>query len=222
MLGIICAMEIEAEAILKHAKDVERKEVCGMEVAVCKLNGVPTAISLAGIGKVNAAISATLLCEEFDIDALINVGIAGGLSDEVNTCDCVVCSRIDQWDYDTTALNDPRGYDVSGKTSYADQKLNAMVLKAVPEAKIGDMVSGDAFVSTDEQRELIKEFFPSAVSCDMEGAAIAAAADKLHKPFTILRTISDKANEVSYEELKLVACNLAAKCVDNLTKEMKG
>ena len=149
--------------------------------------------------------------DRFHIDEVINVGIAGGLSEELAACDTVAALRIDQWDYDSEALNDPRGYDVSGMTSYADEGLLKTIRAALPDLKEGDMVSGDAFVSREEQKEVIHRYFPTAIACDMEGAAVARAASRAHVPFAVLRTISDMGSDVSYEELKQTACAIAAR-----------
>ena len=62
-----------------------------------------------GIGKVNAAISVTLLLKNFDIDHVINVGSAGGLDLKENVGDVIISEKVAHHDVDVTAFGRPYG-----------------------------------------------------------------------------------------------------------------
>ena len=108
MIGIIGAMEEEV-AILKH-KLVNLKEI---EVAHVKfyrgqLNDKDVVLTQSGIGKVNAAISTTLLIEKFKPTLIINTGSAGALDDSLSVGDILISNNVMYHDADATAF----GYDI--------------------------------------------------------------------------------------------------------------
>ncbi len=77
MIGIIGAMEEEVAA-LKEAMQVESvTEYASMTFCKGVLCGKEVVIVRSGIGKVNAGICAQILVDKFDVNALINTGIAG-------------------------------------------------------------------------------------------------------------------------------------------------
>ncbi len=220
MLGIVCAMEREIREVLKHCTNVHTEQKYNKTFHRGVLNNTEVVAVQSGIGKVTAAITTAILCESYHPDYVINVGIAGGLTEDLGVLDCVLAQKIDQWDYDSRALGDPRGYDLSERTCYASEILNKKMYSAIPEARIGAMVSGDAFVSTEEQKNVIAEFFPEAIACDMEGAAIALSAREHGVPFAILRTISDSGSEVSYNELCEIASKKAGECIAKVCENL--
>ena len=79
MIGIIGAMEEEV-ALLKEQMQIEKKvEKASMEFCAGKLNGQEAVVVRSGIGKVNAGICTQILVDLFEVDAVINTGIAGSL-----------------------------------------------------------------------------------------------------------------------------------------------
>lgn len=61
-----------------------------------------------GVSKVNAAMTAQILCLHFGVDLILNAGVAGCLTD-LPTGSLVVASEFVQHDVDTTAVGDPIG-----------------------------------------------------------------------------------------------------------------
>ena len=80
-IGIIAAMQMEAEAL--KAKILQPKEtvLSGLTFTEGLLCGVPVVLSVCGEGKVNAAICAQTMILRFAPDLLLNTGVAGNLSD---------------------------------------------------------------------------------------------------------------------------------------------
>lgn len=58
----------------------------------------------SGIGKVNAAMSTTILIERYHPDLIINTGSAGGLNPELNVGDLVISDDVCHHDVDATVL----------------------------------------------------------------------------------------------------------------------
>lgn len=79
MVGIIGAMEVEVNQIKAELDNIEIINKAGMAFNKGKLHGKDVVIVRSGVGKVNAGICAQILCDIFDVDAIINTGIAGSL-----------------------------------------------------------------------------------------------------------------------------------------------
>ena len=79
MIGIIGAMEEEVAELKKDMQIEETTEQAGMVFCKGTLGGKDVVIVRSGIGKVNAGICAQILVNKFDVDTLINTGIAGSL-----------------------------------------------------------------------------------------------------------------------------------------------
>ena len=79
MIGIIGAMEEEVQALRHAMKIQEEKEIASMVFHRGILYGKEAVVVRSGIGKVNAAICTQILADHFDVDLVINTGIAGSL-----------------------------------------------------------------------------------------------------------------------------------------------
>jgi adenosylhomocysteine nucleosidase len=64
-----------------------------------------------------------------------------------------------------------------------------------PKLYIGDIASGDQFISDIDKKHQLRSEFPELLCVEMEGAAVAQVCDEYKIPFTIIRTISDCADQ---------------------------
>jgi len=202
MIGIIGAMDEEVQQIV-NAMDIKKVESkASMTFNMGNLSGKDVVIVRSGIGKVNAAVCAQILVDDFNVDYIINTGIAGSLRSEIDIADIVISDDVLHHDMDASgfgyALGQiPRMETLSFK---ADARLIALAKDScahvIPEVgvHIGRIVSGDQFISNkDVKNKIISNF--SGYCTEMEGAAIAQAAYLNNVPFLILRAISDKADD---------------------------
>lgn len=224
-IGLIGAMEEEID-ILKHF--ISNEEVTNRADMIFykgQLNGLDTVVVRSGIGKVNAAIAAQILISEFNVDCIINTGVAGGIKSGINVGDIVISSDAIEHDFDTTAFGDELGVIPRMKTSIfkADKCLIDIALKAANDniegkAYVGRIVSGDRFISSKEEaRRLGQQFCAYAV--EMEGAAIAHTAYLNDIPFVIIRSISDNADGNATSDFNLFV-KKASIVSSNIVKEM--
>ncbi len=202
MIGIIGAMDEEVNNIVESMVIDKTEEKAGMKFNKGTLAGKDVVIVRSGIGKVNAAVCTQILCDDFNVDYVINTGIAGSLKNEINIGDIVVSSDVVHHDVDATGF----GYQVGQIPRMdtlgfaADKKLIELAKesckKVVPEIEVfeGRVVSGDQFISDKSVKETISANFDGFCT-EMEGAAIAQAAYLNKVPFVILRAISDKADD---------------------------
>lgn len=203
MIGIICAMTVEAEGLIALCNDTKTEEIYGMSFTAGRMHGKDVVIVVCGVGKVNAAMCTLALIERYKPNAIINSGVAGAVSPLVTIGDLVVASKSVEHDMNTTALGDKQG-EVSfpeGTRTYfeCDREIARSLFDAcltVPDTtvKSGIVASGDIFISDRKQRLRINDRF-GAIACEMEGAAIGHVCSRCGVPYGILRAISDDLDE---------------------------
>lgn len=229
-IGIIGAMELEVEA-LKEQMDVKNiVEKASMKFYAGTLRGKDVVIVQCGIGKVNAGICVQILADLFQVDAVINTGVAGSLRAEINIGDIVVSTDACEHDMDVTALGYKQGIIPQMKESFfkADRQLVEAAIEVCrevnPDINVyeGRVLSGDQFISGEEIKNKLIDLFDGSCT-EMEGAAIAHAAFLNEIPYVVIRAISDKADgsaHMDYPEFERAAAAHSAKLVENLVKRL--
>ena len=101
-VAIIGAMEEEVTILRDKIENLEQMTIAGCEFNTGTLNGVEVILLKSGIGKVNAAMSTTILLEKFKPDAVINTGSAGGYEPSLNVGDVVISTEVRHHDVDVT------------------------------------------------------------------------------------------------------------------------
>jgi len=212
MLGIIGAMEIEVARLKESMEGVSVERRAGMDFCSGTLAGCPAVVVRSGVGKVNAAICAQILVDDYHVDRIVNTGIAGSLRAEIDIGDIVVSVDALQHDMDATGFGYAPGVipQMDCSVFQADERLIDLAKECCarvnPDIRVfaGRVVSGDQFISDKEKkRQLIAGF--DGYCTEMEGAAIAQAAYLNGVPFLIIRAISDKADDsarMSYDEFE--------------------
>ena len=216
MTGIIAAMSIEMELLTAEMENKETKTVSGITFTKGTLLGKDVVCAVCGVGKVFAAMCAQTMIMLYHPDCIINTGVAGSLSNDLNIGDIAISKFVVQHDMDTSPLGDPIGM-ISGINIVnipADEKLYTDVKKAAEEIEhiqvvLGTIASGDCFVNGADKKKFIKDNF-DAVSCEMEGAAIGHVCYVNETPFCVVRSISDKADGSSHMDFPTFA-RMAAK-----------
>jgi len=225
-VGIICAMEIEAEA-LRNAMNNRREERIGtLRFDLGTVGEREVILAVCGIGKVFAAMCTQSMILKYAPNCILNSGVAGSLSEEVDLLDLVVSEDLVQHDMDTSPLGDPVGW-ISGLDRIrlsADPTLREGILKAALQegipAKMGTVASGDQFIASSEQKERIRQNF-SPLACEMEGAAIAQVCVANQVPFCVIRAISDSytgQNEMDYPRFAGIASRRGAEFLLSLLR----
>lgn len=200
-MGIIAAMQEEMIEIKKIMTDIQEKNIFELIYTTGKINDKEIVLVEAGVGKVNAARATQIMIDNFEIDAIINVGSAGATNEQLNIEDIVIGKKLIQHDFDITAFGHPKGY-ISNVGEYveSDERLIKKIEKAISDIKendfkikIGTIVSGDIFCTEIKMKEKVRTKF-NADAIEMEGAAIAQVCKLDKVPFIIIRSISDSPN----------------------------
>ena len=230
MIGIIGAMEEEVKALADMMSGVETATVAGMVFKKGQFKGKDVVVVRSGIGKVNAAVCTQILADRYNVDCVINTGVAGSLKNEINIGDIVISSDAIQHDMDATGFGYKMGVIPRMPVSVfeADRKLidaaRAACSEAVPEIGVfeGRVVSGDQFITDKDTKKRLVETF-AAYCTEMEGAAIAQAAYLNSIPFVIIRAISDKADDsatVDYPTFERQAIAHSVALVENFVARL--
>lgn len=201
MIGIIGAMEEEVRSIQESMANVSEQQIAGMNFYEGLLAGKECVVVCSGIGKVNAAACAQILCDRYKVDKLINTGVAGGLEDAVEIGDIVLSTDAVQHDMDCVGFGYKKGVIPRMATSEfkADEEMIEIAERCCKEVNPGvgvfrgRVASGDVFVSSAAKKAEIRASV-GGYCCEMEGAAIAQVAYLNNVPFLIIRAISDKAS----------------------------
>lgn len=225
-LGIIGAMDEEVMTLKERMDIKEVRGIASLEFYIGTLNNTSVVVVMGGIGKVNAAMCTQLMIDCFHVDAIVNTGVAGALSDELEIGDVVISSDIVQHDMDATAF----GYAIGQVPRMdvfsfkADEHLISIAERAadvLPQSinvYVKRIVSGDVFVAGKEKKNWLVDKFDGFCT-EMEGAAIAQVAHINKTPFIIIRSISDKADdsaEMNFDEFVTLAANNSCKMIEKM------
>lgn len=231
MLGIIGAMDEEVAKIKEQMADIKIMTKADMDFYEGKIKGYPVVVVRSGIGKVNAAMCTQILADTYQVDSIINTGIAGSLNAKIDIGDIVLATDTLEHDMDAVAFGYPLGQvprmDV---LSYeADEKLRKLAKQACeevnPDVKVfeGRVVSGDQFISDRNTKDRLIENF-DGLCTEMEGAAIGHAAYLNKIPYLVIRAISDKADDsasVDYPTFEAKAIEHSVKLMLRLCERME-
>lgn len=226
MIGIIGAMEEEVAILKDKIKNLEEIKIAHIIFYKGNLEGKDIILTQSGIGKVNVAISTTLLINQFKPDLIINTGSAGALDKSLNVGDVVVSDMVAYHDADARAFGYQLGQIPQMPAQFvADKALINKAVEAIEQqqinAKTGLIVSGDSFIGTSEQRMAIKTNFPQAMAAEMEATAIAQTCHQFNMPFIITRAISDLADGdagITFEAFLEKAAISSSEIVEHLIK----
>ncbi|HFH8648529.1 TPA: 5'-methylthioadenosine/adenosylhomocysteine nucleosidase [Streptococcus agalactiae] len=197
-IGIIAAMEEELKLLVENLEDKSQETALSNVYYSGRYGEHELVLVQSGVGKVMSAMSVAILVESFKVDAIINTGSAGAVATGLNVGDVVVADTLVYHDVDLTAFGYDYGqmsmqplYFHSDKTFVST--FEAVLSKEEMISKVGLIATGDSFIAGQEKIDVIKGHFPQVLAVEMEGAAIAQAAQATGKPFVVVRAMSDTA-----------------------------
>jgi adenosylhomocysteine nucleosidase len=178
-----------------------------------------------GVGRSPPSPTATLLIHEFAARALVFTGVAGGLGDDVRVGDVVLARELLQHDMDASPLFPRFEVPLTGRSHFASDPALSDGLKAAAQACLarighttalparlheGLVVSGDRFVSSATEALALRVALPQALAVEMEGAALAQVCADFDRPFAVLRTISDRADDSAHVDFSRFVAEVAS------------
>jgi adenosylhomocysteine nucleosidase len=221
-LGIISALQEEQAGLIAQMSDI-RIVTRGMRDYVHgKLWEIDCICVLSRLGKVASAATAATLIERFNVTHVVFTGVAGSADRSVKIGDIVIADNLVQHDMDSRPLFPQFEIPLTGLSKFsselklsmqlqraAQQFLEMDLIRQIPEAERenlqinqaqvhrGLIASGDEFISSATRLQELKEHFPDLLAVEMEGAAVAQVCFEFGIPFSVIRTVSDDADEHS-------------------------
>ncbi len=232
--AILGAFPAEVKMLQDSVEHPKVKVVEGIKFVSGILKGQKVVIAETGIGKVNAAMTTTLVIAVFKPERLIFTGIAGGLNPELNPGDIVIGKLVGYHDYHSVKLDataqptnqtinpvnkqfNPEFFEADKillqKAETAAQVIDFMKIdNKKPTVKTGKIITGDIFVHS---KTLVEQLWNDyqADATEMEGAAVAQVCFQQQLPLLVIRSLSDKADENARKDMlsfyKTAAANSA-------------
>lgn len=191
-VGILCACEKEVMPYITDMNNKNTTEYAMHTFYTGKINGIDVVAVFSGCGKINAAITAQQLIDRYKVDTIIFSGIAGGMTEETNIFDTVVCIASDFRDTNNEIYSD---FPIMEKPIfYSDEHLCEIAKKAAMQADwkihFGLATTGDIFTDN---------INPDALCIDMETAAVAHTCYMCKTPYIAIRSISDNSIDKGQE-----------------------
>jgi len=227
-IGIIFAMRKELDEFLKLVEFKDENRIYDLVFYSCVINDKKLFLVESGVGKVNAARCTQVLIDNMNVDAVINIGVAGSISEGINVGDIVIGEKLVQHDFDVTPFDHEKGYIPNvGIYVNSDKKLLSLCKKVKTDVKIhkGVIASGDIFCNDKKMGLKINSKF-NALCVEMEGASIAQVCYLCNKPFVVIRSISDSLienvdNKITYKEFVIESSKVVAKYLKDLILSIK-
>src|SRR5438094_7815052 len=127
VIGILSAMTLEIETLGQELTDKTEMTVQGIRFMTGTLKDRRVVLTHSGMGKVNAAMAATLLIEQFQPTHVLFTGIAGGLNPDLRPGDVVIGAKTAYHDYGEWT---PEGFRVGRTVDPFTGKPNPRFLPA--------------------------------------------------------------------------------------------
>jgi adenosylhomocysteine nucleosidase len=223
MLGIMGAMPEEVEDIVQMMTDRIEVNLAMRTFHIGRILNKECVVVFSRWGKVAASITATVLIQHFKVEEILFSGLAGSMRPEIRVGDLVIGRKFYQHDMDARPFMEEFELPLlgikhieSGQTEikHADARIRhglrtgqflSELSKAqlekfgirTPTVWVGDIASGDCFFSDTKEKAALISKLPGLACVEMEGAALAQVAFEHKIPFTVIRTISDAADDHS-------------------------
>ena len=228
-IAIVSAMHEELRALLPMLQDSHVEHRAGRDFHLGSLDGHAVVLVLSGIGKVAAATTTTVLLDSLAVRALLLTGVAGGLGAGVRVGDVVVAKGLMQHDMDASPLFPRYEVPLTGRSCFPTDPALCAALSAgcrhvlqaphpalavfgiaAPRLHEGLVISGDRFVATAALSGALRADLPEALAVEMEGAAVAQVCADFGRPFGVVRTVSDRADDVAHVDFPRFIAEVAA------------
>jgi adenosylhomocysteine nucleosidase len=221
-VGILCALPQEQALLERQMGEPPALPGEAIEARQGRLDGRPVVIAASGVGKVRAAVTATLLVERFDCRALVLSGVAGGLAADAHIGDIVVADRVIDVDYGRLT---PEGRIVyqPGVLPIPEEKpdpgyvlpapllarVRARLAELEPAVRLGTILTTDAYLASPAERDRLAGEW-SGTAIEMEGSALCDVAERYSLPWLVVRALSDRAGEDSLDDFAAFVDEAAA------------
>ncbi|MDO4793961.1 MAG: 5'-methylthioadenosine/adenosylhomocysteine nucleosidase [Filifactor alocis] len=204
-IALIGAMPEEILPLIERLGLKPYEKISMVQLYRGKVGKVEIFACTGGICKTNMAVSTQVLIRESGCEQIILIGVSGALDPELDIGDIVVAEALVHHDVSDEILTKFHPY-MKESWIYSDERITGDVIEStkgeVKTYKVlkGRVATGEFFVHDERREEIVRNFDADCV--DMESAAFAQVCYLNDLPFTVIRSMSDKANEDSHRSFK--------------------
>lgn len=226
--ALLGAFGAEVALVKQNLSNPQSMSLSGIEFTTGRIGNQNVVVAETGIGKVNAAMTTTLLLHYFKPARVIFTGIAGGTNPDLQPGDIVIAGQTAHHDFNslnqlatptTQTLNpltkvlNPRYFPAdSGLMQRAIKVADKVRFEGIPLANgqvstrpvrvlVGTVVTGDQFVSSAAKVKQLRTEH-NADATEMEGAAVAQVCYQLKTPLLVIRSLSDRADAEAHLDIR--------------------
>lgn len=198
-IGMVVALVEEQEHLVKNfGKSVNGYEFGEIKIREYHYKNCSIYVADSGVGEISAALSTQLLILQFKVDVILNFGVVGGLTKDLDCGGVAYVGEIVHYDFTVSYKNK----EMAGKYLFqpdsfvfnADRQMLELAKQVIGDKKVARIVSGDKFVDDNDFRNWLIEHFAGEI-CDMESAGIYFACRNHNVPFLMIKAVSDSADD---------------------------
>lgn len=250
-IGILGAMAEETDALLKKFTVEKSTEIGKRFFHEGTWHDHQVVVTFSRWGKVAASSTVTTLLDVYDVDQIIFTGVAGAASPDLEVGDIVIADSCVQHDFDASPVPGIQRYEIpllgikefpvfakefsrarlaaerflkEAQKKHSHEKILSSISPRFPKVHVGLVASGDQFIASADKLAALRSDFPNLLCVEMEGAAVAQVCHERTVPFTLIRSISDKANHEAVIDfpkfLKEIAQWYSAEIVERILKSL--
>ena len=192
-IGVVIAQRKECENLFTKLGNCEIIDLyAGFSVNKFVVGGKEVYFTESGVGEIKAAIATQKLIDIFNVDVVINFGVAGGLKRGTRG-NIYIVKGVCHYDFDTTPIdNTGRGryLDFPSAVIDTDSDMIDLLKSLAPSAELAVCASGDKFICDDKIKEGLAEEFGATI-CEMESAGVLITSKLANKPCAVIKIVSD-------------------------------
>lgn len=214
--GLLGAFGAEVTLVKQSLLEPDSVRVDGVLFMTGRIGKQRVVVAETGIGKVNAAMTTTLLLNHFHPQRVLFTGIAGGTNPALQPGDIVIARQTGYHDYQSITFDQKPTQQTRNAVSGAMNPAffpadSLMLLRAQAAARVvpfesipgtnrppsvttGVVVTGDQFISSGQKVAQLRQDF-GADATEMEGAAVAQVCYQMRVPCLVIRSLSDRADD---------------------------
>lgn len=191
-VGIVIAIKRELQAFLAQGGEIETVTVGRREAYHVAMGAHDIYAVMSGWGEIDAASATQFLITAFDVEAVMNFGVAGALRRGLAVKDLFAVSGAVNYDFDTSSIDPVEKYQYA---EYEDTRIPLdreyveLAKRLYPELRETVVASGERFIEDPAEKDALAAL--GCDICDMEIAAIARVAERNGVRAFSVKCISD-------------------------------
>ena len=221
-IGLLVAAEMDS-VFARYGTPGRTERRCGFDVFQFENDQYTLFVIHSGIGEIAAAAAAELLIDRHAVEMIVNFGVVGGLTVEMETAKLCIVTRVVHYDYDLSGIDEVQPAQYPGYDSIylpADATLVEKALALCPDLRPVTCASADKFVGNQSDKERLNRQYGADI-CEMESAAVLLTCRRSEVPCLMIKAVSDGLSgggQEYYEALQ----ECAAKCLSVTDQIIRG